>query len=551
MQRRARWRLAALCAAAALLPAVHAQEPMIEYSVVRSDTLIGLSNQVLVSPRAWREVATLNRLLNPNRITPGQVLLIPQRLMRSVPVPARLVSVVGEVRLDDSAGAVGGVVAEGQKVQTAVGASAVLAMAVGSRLRLPPSSLAEVAASRNYGGRGLQSGASDAAVSDGWFAGALRVLRGSVEVFATKVLRAKPLEVLTPTAVVGVRGTQFRVSFDAAENASTRSEVVDGVVRLDPADRSAGIDLRAGYGALSDATGSAPRIAKLLDPPDLNSVPELFERPLVRFSLAAPADGLRVQVAEDSAFDRIVSDQRVAAGSEVRIAELEDARWYLRARQVDSRGIEGFDASRSFVLKARPEPPAYSAPRADAKQSVGVVEFAWASNVTSPRVRLQVANEPLFGVLLLDRDNVDAATLRAPFDAAGVYHWRLASVRPDGDHGPFGDPQRFELRPLPEPPTGGPSADGKALVFRWSGRPEDRQRVQLARDAAFTEIVAEDELSSAEWVLPTPGRGGKYFFRYRSVETDGFVSPYSSTLSIEVPRDWSLLWFLLPLLFAL
>ena len=544
---RTRATLIALCAAAVWLPPVQAQEAMVEFTVARADTLIGLSRQVLVTPQAWREVAALNKLRDPNRINPGQVLRIPQRLMRSAPAPARLVSVVGDVRVDGTAGVVGADVAEGQKLQTADGASAVLAMADGSRLRLPPSSLAEVAASRSYGGRSTEPGV----MSDGWFAGALRVLRGSVEVFATKVLRAKPLEVITPTAVVGVRGTQFRVSFDEAANASTRSEVVEGVVRLDPGKQAPGVDLRAGFGAVNDAGTTAPRIAKLLDAPELGAVPELFERPLVRFTPATPTDALRVQVAEDSAFDRIVSDQRVAAGSDVRIAGLDDARWHLRARRVDEQGIEGFDATRVFVLKARPEPPAYRSPRADAKRTVGAVEFAWASNVTAPRAHLQVAGDASFNNLLLERDKLEDGRISAPFDAAGVYHWRLASVQPDGARGPFGDAQRFELRPLPEPPQGGLAADGRTLVFRWSGRPEDRQQVQLARDQNFSEVVAQDELTSAEWVLPTPGRGGKYFFRYRSVEPDGFTSPYSSTLSIELPRDWSLMWLMLPLLFAL
>lgn len=541
-----RW--AALCAAA-LLPTAQAQEAAVELTVTRADTLIGLSRQVLVTPQAWREVAALNKLRNPNRIKPGQVLRIPQRLMRSSPTPAKLVSAFGDVRIDGAAGVVGSEVNEGQKLQTAEGASAVLTMADGSRLRLPPSSLAEVAASRTYGGRGTAPGAEPSAY--GWFAGALRVLRGSVEVFATKVLRAKPLEVITPTAVVGVRGTQFRVSFDEAANASTRSEVLEGVVGLDTSKQTAGLALPAGFGAANDASGTAPRVVKLLAAPDLAAVPELFERPLVRFKPAEPADMLRVQVAEDSAFDRIVSDQRVPAGTDVRIAGLDDARWYLRARRVDEQGIEGFDATRAFVLKARPEPPAYRSPRADAKQSIGVVEFAWASNLAAPRARLQVAGDAAFNKLLLERDSLADASVSAPFDTAGVYHWRLASVRPNGERGPYGDAQRFELRPLPEPPKGGLAADGKTLVFSWGGRPEDRQQVQLARDEAFAEVVAQAELTSAEWVLPTPGRGGSYFFRYRSVEPDGFTSPYSSTLSLELPRDWSPLWLLLPLLFAL
>ncbi|MEO8059970.1 MAG: FecR domain-containing protein [Burkholderiales bacterium] len=546
MTRAAAAALLALCAAAAWLPAAQAQETMVEFTVVRTDTMIGLSRQMLTTPQAWREVARLNKLRDPNRINPGQVLRIPQRLMRSAPVPAKLVSVTGEVRVDGTVAVLGADLVEGQKLQTAEGASAVLAMADGSRLRLPPSSLAEVAASRTYGGRNTEQGASG-----GWFTGALRVLRGSVEVFATKVLRAKPLEVITPTAVVGVRGTQFRVSFDESDNASTRSEVVEGVVRLDTGKQGAGVDLRAGFGAVNDAAGAAPRVAKLLAAPDLGAVPELFERPLVRFNSAAATEVLRVQVAEDSRFDRIVSDQRVPAGSDVRIAGLVDARWHLRARRIDEQGIEGFDATRVFVLAARPEPPVYRSPRADAKQSIGAVEFSWASNVEAPRARLQVASDASFNNVLLERDNLADATLSAPFDAAGVYHWRLASLRPNGERGPYGDAQRFELRPLPEPPKGGPAADGKTLIFSWGARAEDRQQVQLARDQNFTEIVAQDELKLAEWVLPTPSRGGSYFFRYRSVEPDGFTGPYSSTLSIELPRDWSPLWLLLPLLFAL
>ena len=78
------------------------------------------------------------------------------------------------------------------------------------------------------------------APAGGWFSGALRVLRGSVEVFASKVLRAKPLEVVTPAAVVGVRGTQFLVGFDDSANGRTNSEVIEGRTRVDTPSRAAG-----------------------------------------------------------------------------------------------------------------------------------------------------------------------------------------------------------------------------------------------------------------------------------------------------------------------
>jgi len=535
---------AALLIACLAAETIHAAEPSVDFVVVRSDTLIGLSNHVLVSPKAWREVARLNRLPDPNRITPGQVLKIPTRLLRTNPVDARLVSAVGDVRVNDAVAADGSAVAEGQSVQTGPGSSAVIALADGSRVRLPPSSLAQVVASRQYGDRGN----APADVAGGWFAGTLRVLRGSVEVFAAKVLRAKPLEVVTPTAVVGVRGTNYRVSLDDAANDRTRGEVTEGVVRFDATRIATGTDLAAGYGALTDASGARPSPVKLLAAPDLTPIPARFERPLVRFGLPAETTPLRVQVASDAAFDKIVSDERVASGAEVRIAGLEDAQWYLRARRVDAQSIEGFDATRSFVLKARPEPPAYRAPRSDAKQPVGNIEFAWAPNAEAQQVHLQIAEDEAFARIVEQRDGVTSAALKAELKQPGIYYWRVASVRASGDQGPFGDPQRFELRPFPEPPTVGPMAGGSGYRFAWGGRPQDRQQVELASDAEFTQIVAKDELTAPEWLLATPPRGGRYYFRYRSIEPDGYVSPYSETLIVDVPRDWSLLLLLVPAL---
>jgi hypothetical protein len=546
--------LAMLAGSLAGSAALAAGEPTLEFRVVKQDTLSGLSRTVLVSPGAWREVARINKLRNPNLIRPGQVLRIPARLLRARPVPATLVGVTGDVQVGTRAATLGMPIAEGEAVQTGENGSAVIELGDRSRVQVPPSSLAELAASRQVGTRASAppNGASTGE-SAGWFTGSLRLLRGSVEVFATKVLRLKPLEVVTPTAVIGVRGTHYRVSFDEEANRSTHSEVVEGKVRFDRADRATGTDLPAGFGAQADSAASTKPVAtKMLDAPDLSPLPRRFERPLVRLTLPEANGPTRVQVAADPAFNATVSDQRAEAGAEVRIDGLADGNWNLRARRIGERGIEGRDATVSFVLKARPEPPAYSAPRSDAKQAIGGVDFAWAQNVEAPNAHIQVAQDAEFGSLLIDQDNVPDGRARAELVAPGTYYWRLASIRPDGDHGPYGDPQRFELRAMPTPPAGGVSSDGKSLVFKWSGRAGDRQLVELARDPQFNDIIARDEIDSAEWQPAVPASAGRYYFRYRSVESDGYVSPYSETLMLDVPRDGSLFLLLLPLLvFAL
>lgn len=260
---------------------------------------------------------------------------------------------------------------------------------------------------------------------------------------------------------------------------------------------------------------------------------------------------MRVQVAQDEAFERIVDDSKVGPGSDVRIAGLEDARWFLRARRLDGQGIEGYDAVRPFVLKARPEPPASNTPRAGGKQTLGPVEFRWSPNIAARTARLQVSRDEGFQDIVAERDGLDGTSLTLDLGAPGVYHWRLASTRADGDKGPFGDAQRFELRAQPEPPKGGLDEDGRSITLAWSGRAEDTQHVELARDPQFKEIVAQADLNAAQWTLPRPSQGGTYYFRYRSIEPDGFVGPYSSPLLIEVPRDWRFLWLLAPLLLAL
>ena len=485
--------------------------------------------------------------------------------MRPTLINGRLVSVTGDVRVGDSAATVGMPLEEGQTVQTGGSSSTVIELADGSRLKLPPSSLALLAASRHYGARPAApttAGTLDASASTstatpgniqpgGWFAGALRVLRGSVEVIATKLQRAKPLEVITPTAVVGVRGTHYRVGLIGDVGASTHAEVLEGAVRFDTPISTLGVDLTTGLGAVAGPDTSGVIVVTLLPAPDLSDLPALFDRPLVRFSLPPQIGAVRVQVAKDELFDKTVRDQRFESGAEVRIVDLEDGQWYLRVRRIDDRGIEGYDSSRAFALQARPEPAAPQSPRTGSTQSVGTVNFSWLRNAGAPSVRLQVAEDVEFTRLVIDRDNIAESSSSVEINTAGTYFWRLQSIRPNGDHGPFGDTQRLELRPTPGLPAAQRSADGKAVIFQWSGRDHDRYRLQLARDSAFTDVLREEDVDSSQWVRPMPEDAGSYYFRYRTIEPSGFISNYSETLMFDVPKSWKFLWTLLPFLLIL
>lgn len=543
--------LAVLLAGAAAQPARAQQDATLVYTVQPQDTLIGLGKTLLVDPAAWPEVARLNRLPDPNRIRPGQALKVPARLLRSADMPAQLVSVEGDVRVDGQPAAQGTPLRPGQRLSTQADSSAVLQLGDGSRVKLMPVTETTLGEHRRYE---IKAAAGNPTGSDdGVFASTMRLVRGSLDLLASKVMRAKPLEVTTPTAVIGVRGTQYRVHHADQPQPVTRTEVLEGKVRADAATgaANAGVDLPAGQGTVLQPGSAAPKAIALLPAPSLAGVPARFERPLVRFQVPGEPAALRVQVAVDAAFDRVVRDEQVAAGSEVRLAGLADGVWQLRARRVDGLGLAGADATTSFMLKARPEPPAGIAPRARGKATAGDLSVAWAENTEAASYRLEVARDAAFGDVVLRQDSLSGGQTRIALADPGTYHWRLASVRADGDRGPWGDAQSFELRALPEPPSGGLSEDGRGLQLSWSGRPEDRQQVELARDPGFAEVVNRADLTETRWTLATPNQPGSYYFRYRSVEPDGFTTPWSSTLKLEVPRDWTFLWFFAPLLLAL
>jgi hypothetical protein len=527
--------VALACGLAHAAPA--ADEPMLAYTVSPHDTLIGLNRTLFASPRAWPEVARLNRLADPNRISPGQVLMVPTRLLQSKPVAATLVVAFGDVRIGGRTAPAGAKIEVGDTVTTAEASTAVVQLADGSRIRLAPATEGRLDEHRRFRIRPTR-----AAIDDGLLAGTLRLLHGSIEVFATKVLRARPLEVSTPTAVIGVRGTVYRVRADGAPADASVTEVLEGRVHAQAGTAPAqGADVPAGFGAALQA-GKAPVVVPLLPAPDLSGMPARFDRLPLRLRVPGNTP-LRVQVASDADFDRIVVDLHVAAGDEIRIPELADGPWHLRARRIGPEGLEGLDAVHAFELRARPEAPFLVEPVGGAKRMVGDVTLRWTENPEAASYRVEVARDADFTQVAMRADGLHgASTVFHPegtaFGAAdGVYFWRVESVRADGSAGPVGESQAFVLRPVPRAPLGDMSPDGTAVELMWGGRPEDRVQVELARDPAFREIVDRGEFAAPRGRLarPTPG---VVYARYRFIEPDGFRTDWSDSVKIEVDRSW-------------
>jgi len=523
-------------------------DTLLPYTVTAHDTLIGLNRTLFASPGAWKDVARINHLSNQNRINPGQVLMVPSRYLHSKVVPALLVSAFGDVRIGDKPAAAGAAFNVGDSIRTGESSTAVVQLADGSRVKLAPSTEGRLDEQRRF-----QIKATAAAIDDGLVAASLRLLSGSVEVFASKVLRARPLEVSTPTAVIGVRGTVYRVRNDvtpatagsAAIDASA-TEVLEGKVHAQVGSAaSQSADVPANFGAPLEA-GRKPAVLPLPPAPDLAGVPAQFDQLPIRFHVPGNTP-LRVQVANDAAFDHIQLDLHTGAGDDVRIPQLADGQWHLRVRRVSPEGLEGLDAVRDFDLHARPESPFLVDPPANAKRPVGDITLHWTHNADAANYVVEVARDAQFTQIALRDDHVHGEhAVFHPVDndygaADGVYWWRVVSVDARGHQGAWADAQALILRPTPRAPLGRLSPDGSAIELAWGGRSEDRAEVELARDDAFQQIVARGDFGAPGGKLGRPPVG-TYYAHYRFVEPDGFKTAWSGTVKIAVESNWHEAW---------
>ena len=313
-----------------------------------------MSAESFSSPDDWKEIVVLNKMKDPNAIYPGQLLKIPTRLMKLFPLDATLVSTSGDVQLGGTKVGVGTTVPEGSKLQTGRNSSAVLELADGSRVTMLPNTLAELATSRSYGLRGDTS----ASGSTNWFSGLLRLSAGVLETLAAKnVKRSSPLQIETPTSLVGVRGTQFRVAFDDPVSQNARTEVLEGNVRADNPATGSGTDLPTGKGSVFNAAVKAIAVVDLPKAPDLSKVPDLIFKPQALWPMPATTSykTFRAQIAGDQNFDKVVRDVLVKDGN-AEFSDLPNGQWFARVRSIRDDAIEGYDTVKVVQVMIPPQP---------------------------------------------------------------------------------------------------------------------------------------------------------------------------------------------------
>ncbi|MFG6176271.1 FecR domain-containing protein [Halomonas sp. THAF12] len=377
---------------------------MERYRVQPGDTLWEITERHRGEAKEWPVVRDANGVNEPRHIQPGDVLEIPPLPSLTAEVRHReggdawLVKASGErIPLHE-----GMSISPGDIVETTARTFVSLRLPHGEDVVLPSNSRVVV---KRQDRRRSQ----------------LYLELGEVEARVPKQRdRHEVLNIDTPTGIVGVRGTHFRVAHADEE---TRVSTLEGLVALNHASRAADVaDVAAGRGALM-SRAQPTRVTDLLPAPQLEVADHAFRQPL-RLDLSAVegAEAYHVQLARDPRFQTIFRDQRGDALS-FRFDAVPGGFYYARSSAIDALGLEGL-YGHQLVLHQPVE--------ASLVADDDGYAFHW-TEIPDVEYRLQLSEDEAFDELFMDRSfsSNQGVTLRnLPTED---FFWRLkvSSVEQD------------------------------------------------------------------------------------------------------------------------
>ena len=470
-------------------------EVMWQYTVRPGDNLITLGKVHLINPDNWVELQRLNHIKDPYKMPVGLVLKVPIALVKQEPANAQIVSVSGDAKLITANGGVSLTVGQnlgpGSRLITHENSKAVIKFADGTLVSMSSNSELVLDVLSLYSGGAMVDTK-------------LRLQKGRVETLANpEHVPGNQMQIITPSAIAAVRGTEFRVAADAQ---SVKQETLDGQVMLASEGQEVFVD--RGFGSYAErGKAPSPPIA-LLPAVDTSDLVKTFDRlPVVfDFSLSENVAALEGRVFSDSSLQAVVTES-VTRRQRLVFENLADGDYVLNIRAIDKNGLEGYDSQHVFSVNARPFPPKLIEPVQGMVLKSNPPVLRWRHVDDAQHYLVEIARDFEFKQLVksaeVDKPMIQLADILGP----NHYFWRVASVVKGesevDDKSIYSETGQFTVKTLP------PKPDISQMTLSVV---KNRIHINLpaAPEGLIYQFVLDNPVNNQKNVWETEGGNGRY-----------------------------------------
>ncbi|GBH27165.1 peptidase M23 [Burkholderia vietnamiensis] len=430
-QRPAGGRMTALRVAGALAFAVAAHQAAAQPSAATGKTVVSrtqagatlydVATRYLQGPDDWQLLQRINHVPAPKHLQPGTALKLPVVRLRKEKLTARIVAVQGSGQRW-SGGAYAPLannttLAEGERVRTGANGFVTLELADGTHMSLPPDSQLELKTLRRT-------------VLTGMLDRVFELTRGEVDSEVTHLKkRDDRFQIRSPSVVAGVRGTRFRVNYDADGNAAPPVEVLDGPAGVAGKQQLADATLvHADFGSVATSSGTVGAPIPLLPAPALAHPDKVQDEPDIAFDVVPleHANAYHLQLGRDAGMLDLFSETRTVSTRAV-FREVPNGTYFVRVAAIDDNGLEGTPHIYAFERRrmgldasASPGPSGY--------------EFRWAADGSGEdgRYRFVLSRSKDLSAPVVDEMGLQARRINVEHLPPGDYYWAVTVEAFDG-----------------------------------------------------------------------------------------------------------------------
>ncbi len=492
------------------------------YTVRPGDTVQSIADRYLAQAGEWPSLLRYNNISQTSELSPGTLIKIPVRLLKTYPKPAKLLVSQGSVwvRKAHSTPYVpalrGSRLTVGDELKTDAG-FALIKFADGSTLKVADNSIIIFNTLTHYGETGMV---------DTRF----RLMRGGIKTDVTpRKGPAARYEVSTPSAVAAVRGTAFRMRVRPGQ---TITEVTEG--RVSVRNATTQISLNVGQGAAIGDTGAISTIA-LLPAPEMEIPETVTGMPFqLEWEPLAGADHYLVELYQTTLESQPLLAQPIDTPN-LLLPDLANGSYILLVRGIDQNGIEGLDIQLDFNVEQAAQPAELLRPLSGAEVKSPRPEFSWQLAQPILLSSLEISRYPDFRNLYTRTPFAQTQTGTGEKNlSAGEYYWRVVTMA-GGDQFAYSESRPLIVRDTLEPTRviAVNYLQDQAKVFWKSVVNAETYLIQLAEDELFQHLIREDEKATTSATLRLE-QNKTYWVRVKGIGNDFYSSDFGEPQILKI-----------------